>query len=165
MESQLIIDPNSKKNMDLIIKIIKRGGIKNMTKYFQYSIINKRDLEILLYDPSFSDVFYRHKVLRHFQFNNIFNTYALQSYSRLLRFGKENYLDYVTYIGFYNHYVCDVCDINKTGQRYKCMECFEVDICFECHIETHKKCPSCNNKKLFIYNKKNIYPRCSKITI
>lgn len=165
------IDINNKKKMDIVIKEIKRGGIKNMMKYYLYEIINKDSLVITIYDSSFVDVFRKHKAMRKLQFNGYLNPYAIESYSKLYRFGKPNYLDYITYISFYNMYVCDLCNVNKSGQRYKCMECFELDLCFDCHNEKRNynkrivPCPYCNKEKLFLYNKRNIYPRCSKIEI
>jgi len=157
------MNENIKKNMDLIIKRIKKGGIKIMNDYMVFERDNN-DIYIAYYKPSIVDYNFNHKLIRHqyFKSENINNIEEI--YMKLLRFGKTNYLDYVTYLKYYEKYVCDLCDIDKQGNRYKCVNCFEVDLCNDCY-DKNKCCPSCNKNRIYKYSKNNVYPRVTKVTI
>jgi hypothetical protein len=156
---------NYKENMDKVLNIIKKGGIVQMIDYMDYQY-NEDDLVINYYKPSILD--YRiysknyHKLYRQLIITNYKNNADM--YMRLLRFGKQNYLDYITYISYYAYYVCDICKQNKRGNRIKCMYCFEIDICNDCY-KNNTKCIDCKKDKLFKYTKNNIFPKVSKITI
>jgi hypothetical protein len=156
------MDEIFKKNMDIVIKKIKKGGNKIMMDYYEYYWINK-SLYIAYIKPSIVNNTGEHRPTKLLALEypriNVENFYM-----RLLRFGKQNYLDYISYADYYHHYVCDKCDINKTGYRYKCVYCFEVDLCSECYF-CNKKCITCNKEKMYRYSHNNIYPKVSKITI
>jgi hypothetical protein len=157
---------NYKQRMDLIIEQIKRSGIKNMTDYFEFEYIGD-DMQVSYYKPATRQYTTKigHKIIRQITFENTKTAEGIDCYSRLFRFGKSDYLNYVTYLAYYNDFVCDRCDNNFQGNRYKCIKCFDVDLCYKCHFITKKKCPSCQTDKLFKYSQDCIFPKCSKITI
>jgi hypothetical protein len=153
-----------KQNMDIVINQIKKGGNKLMMDYYEYYWINK-SLYISYIKPSIiinNTVVHKPIRILALEYPRIINVENF--YMRLLRFGKQDYLNYLTYADYYHHYVCDNCDISKTGYRYKCLHCFEVDLCNECYIK-NKKCITCKKEKLYKYSHNNIYPKVSKITI
>lgn len=157
------MDEIFKKNMDIVIKEIQIGGNKLMMNYYEYQWINK-NLYIALIKPSIVNNLGEHKSIRILvlEYPRVINVENLCM--RLLRFGKQNYLDYLSYTDYYHHFVCDKCENSKTGNRYKCLYCFEVDLCNKCYLDNNK-CISCNKDRLYKYSHNNIYPKVSKITI
>ena len=128
-----------KQNMDIVINKIKIGRNKLMMDYIEYQWIDK-NLYLIYNKPSIVNSIGEHKPIKilALEYPRIINVENF--YMRLLRFGKPNYLDYITYADYYHHYVCDKCDVSKTGYRYKCLECFEVDLCNECYIQVKNYC-------------------------
>lgn len=88
-------------------------------------------------------------------FDNILTKENTNRFSKLLRFGKKNYLEYYDCIDYYHFFLCDICGTKDLfGYRYKCIFCFEIDICKSCYYNKDIKiCPCCNKDKLFKYNK------------
>jgi hypothetical protein len=157
-----------KENMDKIIKQIQRSGIKNMMDYIEFEYFEDI-LLISFYKPSILSYSIhnrtKHKLIRQLMFENYNSKYTQNCYARLLRFGKKDYLNYITYIAYYDKYICDNCNNSLKGDRMKCVKCFEVDLCYDCYKKINKRCPDCKTQRIFKYNKNNIFPRVSKITI
>lgn len=157
------MDEIFKKIMNIVIKKIKKGGNKIMLDYLEYQWIN-RNLYITYFKPIQNNYTNGHKPIKYIALEEEIIGNVENFYMRLLRFGKPNYLDYITYVNYYHNYVCDKCNINKIGYRYKCLHCFEIDLCNNCYIN-NKKCLSCKKEKLYKYSHNNIYPKVSKIII
>jgi hypothetical protein len=154
---------NYKDYFKKVINQINKLGIKNMMNYFEFKY-NENNLHICYYRPSVynKDEFHADKIMI---FKNLNSLEGIRCFSRLLRFGKKDYLNYTTYLTYYNDYVCDKCNIDFKGKRFKCINCFEVDLCYNCYNLNKKRCPECKTDRLFNYNKYNIFPKVSKIII
>jgi len=161
MINSILVDTKlieSRKNMDLVIKQLQYRSTNHILKFYKYEFI-ENDLCITYFESNTQG--------RYILFKDILSKEGIERYSKLYRFGKEDYLNYTTYIEYYDEFSCDICDDDGlTGQRFKCIKCFEIDICHDCYYSNNKKlCPTCGSDKLFKYAEDHIYPRASKVII
>jgi hypothetical protein len=149
----------------LLLKNEESDGLKNSRLY----LINGYLIRIMTSNFQFLMVF--RKIMFNLWFGDLkkkltLSGIAFENAARRL-VGKKDYLNYTTYIDYYDEFCCDICDNDGlNGQRFKCIKCFEIDICRDCYYSNNiKLCPTCKSDKLFKYAKDHIYPRASKVII